>query len=87
MNQTSHNMLYEIQNYFPFQKARNEHGGGVALLIRDNIVSEQINLPVSVQVEELIGVYIKLEGKYYAIFYYYNPPQKTLNKKVFEYAE
>ena len=35
-------MLFEIQNYFPFQKSRNYNCGGVVLLIKENIVCEQV---------------------------------------------
>ena len=87
MNDTTLNLLYEIQSYFPFYKNRNDNSGGVALLIKDNLVSEKLNLPLSLKEEELVGAQLKIGGKLYNIFCFYNPPQKAINKQVFEHAE
>ena len=87
MNATTQNMLFEIQNYFPFHKTRNENGGGVVLLVKENLVCERIKLPPTVQEEELIRIELKIEGKSHYIFCFYNPPQKTLNNKIIEFAE
>ena len=76
MNDKTLNLLYEIQSYFPFHKIRNDNGGGEALLIKDNLVSEKLNLPLSLKEEELVGAELKIGGKLYNIFCFYNPPPK-----------
>ena len=40
MSETSANLLYDINGYFPFHKIRDENGGGVALLIRVDSISK-----------------------------------------------
>ena len=59
MNETSVNFLFDIRVFFPYYKIRNDKGGGVALLIRESLVSESIVLPSYLKNEEIVGVTIK----------------------------
>jgi hypothetical protein len=83
--ETTANDIFNIDNYLPYYKCRTEHGGGVCLLIRDSIESEEIKIPF--EELEIIGARIKIKSKYYAIFSYYNPPYKDLNVAFFRYVE
>ena len=74
------NDLFRFDKYIPYFKCRKlngNSGGGVALLVKDTIESEEIKLPF----ENVIGVKIRLKNKVIAIFSYYNPPSTSSNKR------
>ena len=54
MNETSVN-LYEIHCYFPYTKIRDENGDGVALLVKEHLASESIQISSRMSLEELVG--------------------------------
>ena len=86
-NNTKINDLYKIKSYLPFHKNRHiKNGGGVAILIRNRIRAEQIQIPINIE-EEIVGVNIKIGPKTCSFFAYYNLPNKKINKKVFEFVE
>ena len=68
LNESSDNLLYEIEHYYPYQKIREDKGGGVALLVRENVVNEKISIPDTLLNEELVGAALKKDGKYYNFF-------------------
>ena len=76
------NDIFRFDRYIPYFKCRESNGnsgGGVALLIKDTIESEEIKMPF--KNDEVIGVKIRLKNKIIAIFSYYNPPSTSSNKQ------
>ena len=78
LNQLSYNSIYKLRE--------NSNGGGVAILINSNIKFEEINLEQ--YNEEIVGIKIITESNTELnIFSYYNPPQTTLCKEIFDDIE
>ena len=78
-------LLYEFREigYFPYHKLRDSDGGGVVLLVKEvTRKAEEIKMSIDEQKtyqldnEEIVGVRLKLEGKFYHIFCWYLPPEK-----------
>ena len=67
------NELLNIDGYFTVAKCRNNRGGGVALLIKDNIEFSKNDIDVKFE-EEIIGINCKINQTNLDIFSYYNPP-------------
>ena len=80
------NNISYIKGYSMVFKCVNSFGGGVALLIRDNIPYEEIKIPNEFT-DEIIGIFVKLKGRKVAIFTHYNPPSESLNKSLYEYID
>ena len=59
-NTTTCAYLYNIRGYFPYIKNRDGNGGGVALLIKENLISESIKLPENISTIEAVGALLKL---------------------------
>jgi hypothetical protein len=96
MDDLTINLLYEFREigYFPYHKLRDSDGGGVVLLVKEvTRKAEEIKLTIDEQKtyqldnEEIVGVRLKLEGKFYHIFCWYLPPEKPLNRKDFEFMQ
>ena len=81
-SETMANDLLYLDNYVPIFKCRNHSGRGVALLIREDIESEEIFLPEDFEAE-IIGAKVKINKKNIAIFSYYNPPNIKISKEIF----
>ena len=75
-----------MNNYLPFFKCRNSTGGGVGLLVKEDVECEEIFLPHRFR-EEIIGVMLKIKSKTVAVFSYYNPPKELLNRELFSHIE
>jgi exonuclease III len=87
-NTTTCAYLYNIRGYFPYIKNRDGNGGGVALLIKENLISESIKLPENISTIEAVGALLKLEKQYLSIFSYYNPPKNnTVNEDFINFIE
>ena len=52
-NEVTINLLFEINGYYPYYRLRNENGGGVALLIKDKLISEEVQIPIIYKDEDL----------------------------------
>ena len=65
------------------RRDRNTRGGGVAVLIRENLKYSVID--TGTLTDEVIGIEITLNQTQIAIVGLYNPPQKDLNPEVFRY--
>jgi len=86
-NQMEANNNLNIKNYNYLHKTRNNNlGGGVAILIKNTIVFEKLDLDVINS--EIIGIKIELKNKIKLhLFSYYNPPSSMLDPKIFENIE
>jgi exonuclease III len=96
MSESQAGILFEFKEkgYFPYYKMRNEDGGGVILLVKDNIKNNKQTIftddekkKFGLDKEEIVGIETKIEGKYYYIYCLYNPPEKPINPNVFKYLE
>ena len=74
-----------IKGYNSTYKCRNNYGGGVAVLIKDNYEITEIILDSFN--EEITGIKSTIENKTIGFFSYYNPPNKELNIELFEYIQ
>ena len=79
------NELLNIDGYFTVAKCRNNRGGGVALLIKDNI--EFSKNDIDVKFEEIIGINCKIDQTNISVFSYYNPSNKKINQEIFNHIE
>ncbi len=62
---------------------KNENGGGVAILIKDGIEYEMVNLDNN-RNDEIIGVKIRADNKMFVhVFAYYKAPKDKMNKSLF----
>jgi exonuclease III len=106
-NSTTECYLYEIAKlgYFPVIRSRHINdgkitmvderelvGGGVALLVRDDlIITKEIELPADTfSLEErteieIVGASVKVGSKEIAFFSYYNPPSTIISEKLLDY--
>lgn len=75
-----------FENYNVIYKCRNNHGGGVAFLIRDNIKYIESNI-CQIFCEEIIGFSFKCNNTSLNIFAYYNSPNQEINRDIFNYIE
>lgn len=69
----------KLEGYKTFYKTRTAHGGGVALIIQENLakeINELEKIPLEV---EATGATIKIQGKKVAIICYYAPPNKDIH--------
>ena len=85
-NENEANDKLRFDKYIPYFKFRTNKGGGVAILIHEDIESEEIKMPEWCSAE-IIGTKLKLKGRSLVIFSYYNPPNVILNKKIFEFVQ
>jgi hypothetical protein len=96
MDDITVNLMYEFKadGFFPYYKLRDNEGGGVIILVKESITKvppEKIVLTkdeeekYKLSNEELVGVRLRIEGKNYHIFCLYVPPEKVLNKNIFEF--
>ncbi|RNA02056.1 RNA-directed DNA polymerase from mobile element jockey-like [Brachionus plicatilis] len=79
VNEEECNYYLRFEGYSVVSKVRNSFGGGVAILIKDNI---QFNQDFSYEKfnKELVCKNIKLNNKNISIFTLYNPPYSSKNK-------
>jgi hypothetical protein len=75
------NNIFNFNNYMPFFKCRDSSGGGVCILVHDNIECTEIE-QISPNLE-CVGIKAKINNKYYSIYSYYNPPHEIPNKEFF----
>ncbi len=78
------NLYLRFDGYYPIFKCRNSKGGGVALLVNENLNWEEIELPTQLKAE-IIGIKIKTLNSEIAICSYYNSPKEKINKSVIDY--
>ena len=77
MNQELSNYYLDIQGYVNINKPRNEHGGGVAVLIKNGLdYTHDHDLDCFEQ--ELISISLKLESGWLGVITLYNPPTEAL---------
>ena len=62
MEETCANNISYINGYNMHFKCRNSKGGGVAILVKETLIIEELKIPEEFK-EEIIGIFIKLEGK------------------------
>lgn len=75
----------KISNYKYILKTRDSNkGGGVAIIIKNNIDAEEISIPVNC---EIAGIQIVINNQKTAIFSLYNPPTETLKVDLFRFIE
>ena len=92
MNEQNANKVFNFSGYTAeFSCRKKRGGGGVALLIRNDIEYKIAKLDSLLEIAEfgnfeleLVSVSIKFNNKETIIISYYNPPQTTLNYRVFE---
>jgi hypothetical protein len=80
------NYLIQIDNYTTIHKARSYNvngGGGVALLIRNDIDFSENKILDDLHLETCV-INIKINKMDVNVVSYYNPPHSTLNKMLFE---
>ena len=70
------NLLLRFSNYFTYHKCRNEAGGGVAILVREDAPLSEISINFEL---EGIGLSIQTEKYEFNIITYYNPPSTELS--------
>ena len=80
------NKISYVKGYSMVFKCGNSFGGGVELLIRDNIPYEEIKIPDEFT-DEIVGIFVKLKCKRTSIFTHYNPPNESLNIFLYEYID
>ncbi len=73
----------KLDNYVIEDKCRNKNGGGVAILIRKDIKYEQITALDHLNLE-LVAIKIKINNINTIVVTWYNRPQSTIKKEVFE---
>ena len=62
--------------YVTIIKGRNNDGGGVALMIRDDLPMEEITLPIEFINDEIVGCKIQAGNQEYCFFSYYAVSEK-----------
>jgi hypothetical protein len=80
------NYILQVDNYTTIHRARSQdtnRGGGVALLIRNNVDYIETNILDDLNLE-ICAINTKINKKDVNKVKYYNPPQSSLNKKLFE---
>ena len=79
------NELLNIEQYNVIHKCRvNNCGGGVAFLIKHNLVFNEIDIEFN---EEIIGFTTTINSINHSFFTYYNPPSNKLSSDIFEFIE
>ena len=85
LNTESANFKLRFSNYSTYVKARDsgsDWGGGIAILIKNNISHSQIiNTDPNI---ETIGLNVYLPNLTLKFFSYYNPPGKNISREFFE---
>ena len=85
LNTESANFKLRFSNYSTYVKARDsgsDWGGGIAVLIKNNISHSQIiNTDPNI---ETIGLNVYLPNLTLKFFSYYNPPGKNISREFFE---
>ena len=69
-----------VNGYYSIFKCRTNFVGGVALLIKENIDFNELDL--SMFNEEIVGFSTKIGAHNISFFSYYNPPSKELNREI-----
>lgn len=77
------NEKLRIRGYNYVYKCRNNHGGGVALLVKEDIIFNEINLEIFP--DEIVCIKTMFDKSPFHIISYYNPPNKKLNHEIFNY--
>lgn len=80
------NDLLYINGYNTHYKCRTAMGGGVAFLIKDTLVYNELILPTEFE-DEIIGITLRIANRPIAIFNYYNPPDQDLNKELLNHID
>ena len=76
------NFFLNFTNYHKISKPRNNFGGGVAILIKQNLEFFQ-DLSLDHWGLELVGIKLKMDSIFLSIFCLYNPPNRSLNYEFF----
>ena len=85
LDQHRANYQLSFENYETIYKPRlanSNHGGGVAIIIKNKLDYCETNIFSSLKLE-IVEVKIKLKNKEVLICAYYNPPNEKLNEVVF----
>ena len=86
-NEVEANYSLDIDGYIPYYKVRNENGGGVAILVNEDLQHNLISLPDTFDHLEIIGTTIHLKNRKVSFFSYYNPPSMSISKDLFQFIE
>ena len=65
-----------FKNYHAYYNCTESGGGGVAILVKDNVPHSQISLSTKIQA---VAVRIDIDGKAYSVCSIYIPPDNTVN--------
>ena len=76
-NQVEANYLLRFEGYLPYFKARDSNGGGVALLIREDLEHNELDF-LNECPEEVVGIKIILKNTTINLFSLYNAPNKVI---------
>ena len=81
------NLCLNFKGYKVYSKPRNSFGGGVAILVKSDIISNQM-YHLQNRIEEIIGVKIKVKlkngsSKEFTLISIYNPPNTELDVELF----
>jgi hypothetical protein len=78
-NKITANHYLNFENYTSVHKIRNEYGGGVCLLVKNNIKFDILDLNTK---DEIVGCKLRLENNHYLnIYSWYNPSGSQLNQE------
>ena len=76
----------QINGYTSLFKCRTAKGGGVAMFINNKFKFEQISIPSTIN-EEILGVTLKFKKVKLTVFTIYNPLNKKIDQKCFEFIK
>ncbi|RNA24502.1 RNA-directed DNA polymerase from mobile element jockey-like, partial [Brachionus plicatilis] len=82
INMNDSNFYFNFKNYTSIVKARNRHGGGIAMLVRDVIEFKQ-DYSFDNFSAELLCIKMYLNNTQFFIYSLYNPPNTVLPFKLF----
>ena len=85
-NEAEANYLLNINGYNVEYKCRNSSGGGVAILIKENINYKKINQLDGFS-SEIVGVECTINNKNMSFIALYIPPKNEMDKEIFNYIE
>lgn len=75
------NQRFSVTNYTIYRNDRNTHGGGVAVLIKNNIKHHQLSsIPNVTQEHVVLKIFTSIGD--FTIIAIYNPPNKHLNRNI-----
>ena len=81
------NYILQIDNYTTIHKARNSTtkngAGGVALIVKNNVKFSECKFFDEMNLE-ILAINVNISGVETCVITYYNPPQDTLRKSIFE---